>query len=157
MNPSRSSSQIRLGFAAILCLLGMLLLTGCQNYSPSKHTAPRIIGQVVDASTHQPIVRAAVNRTTGRPRPNPLEPERGGQFLLRPATAYTDKQGRFALASERALLLFRKGDWYQAQITVEHGKYLSLKTNYTVADATDSPSGEPVVDTGVLLLTPKPF
>lgn len=65
----------------------------------------------------------------------------------------TDREGRFELGSERILALLPWGGWSTVWLTFDCPGYQRLQTNFSAtALATNSPSGEPMVQAGDVLL-----
>ena len=69
-----------------------------------------------------------------------------------PFPEYTNKEGYFTIDSERALVLFAQMNWFSVDISFEHSGYDRMVTNYTLFNATNAPSGEPLIKTGDVLL-----
>jgi hypothetical protein len=136
------------------CLIAACVLAGCKTTSPSQYISPRVEGRVLDAQTHQPIVGVKVVRVVADPEPLVDQAPKGGQALERTPDVRSLKDGTFVLDSERDLELFRRTGWYSLTLTFEHAGYASITTNYTIANATNSPSGEPLVKAGDILLAP---
>jgi hypothetical protein len=127
---------------------------GCKSYSPSQYVSPRVVGSVLDARTRQPIRDVEVRRARDEEIPRPMDPQKGGQRLKQPPVVRTDKEGSFVLESVRELAFLRKLGWYSVALSLEHPRYEPFSTNYTLANSTNTASGEPLVDAGEILLTP---
>ena len=132
-----------------------LLLAGCASRPWGPYASPRVAGLVVAADTGKPIARVEVSRRAYE-SDGSLQPPKGGELLMRPAPALTGPDGRFVLASERVLTIFRGAGWNQVQLTFSRAGYLRLQTNFSLTIATNSPSGEPLVDIGQVALVPQP-
>lgn len=130
-----------------------ILVPGCKSRPMGPYVSPRIEGVVVAADTGEPLARVAVVRS-GDVSGSPREPLKGGELLARPAPVLTDSDGRFALSSQRVLTLFRGAGWNQAWLTFSRAGYLKLETNFSLAAATNSPKGGPLVDVGPVSLVP---
>jgi hypothetical protein len=134
-------------------LCAALALAGCKSVSP--YISPRITGRVVDARTRQPVADVQVRRMSARPPVNPDQPLKGGQAMERPAPILTGADGCFVLSSERALAFFRTLGWYSVTVAFERAGYEGEVTNFTVANATNTSAGEPLVPAGDILLSPR--
>ena len=75
---------------------------------------------------------------------------------MRKPDIQTDANGCFSLGSERVLTFYRFAGWDSVRLFVERAGYDRLKTNYSGASlqVTNTPSGEPLVDAGDILLRP---
>ena len=75
---------------------------------------------------------------------------------MRKPDIQTDVNGCFSLGSERVLTFYRFVGWNSVRLFVERTGYVRLQTNYSGASlqVTNTPSGEPLVDTGDILLRP---
>lgn len=140
---------------ALALALVALALTGCKSASPSQYISPRITGRVLDAKTQQPIEGVQVRRLTP-PDPNVDQAIKGGQVMQQAAAVRTGNDGTFVLVSERNLAVFRRLGWYSVSLTLAHPSYERLTTEFTLANATNTPSGEPLVRAGDIHLQPKP-
>ena len=126
-------------------------ITGCKS-AGSEYLSPRVEGRVLDAQTHEPIYRACVLRIP----PGSQQPDnfmrKGAEHAGEPFPAYTDKNGRFVIDAERALVLFAQVNWFSIDVSFEHSGYDRLVTNYTLFNATNTPSGVPLIKTGDIFL-----
>lgn len=140
-------------FAA--CVAGLLLAvgaaTGCKS-SGSEYISPRVEGRVLDSQTHQPIERVRVSRLSPSSQSSDNFMRKGAQRLEEPMPEYTSKTGYFVIDSERALVFFNQVNWFSVDLSFEHSGYDRFVTNYTLFNATNMPSGEPVIRTGDILL-----
>ncbi len=128
------------------------LMAGCKS-SGSEYIAPRVEGRVLDAQTHLPIERVAVQRLSpGEQDRNDFALKKGAESIVQSFPTYTDRNGRFVIDSEKALVLFAQMNWFSVDISFEHSGYEGFVTNYTLFTTTNTPSGEPLVDTGDILL-----
>jgi hypothetical protein len=132
----------------------VLLLAGCKTLQLSHYVAPRVTGRVLAADTHQPLADASVRHVMPAANDSDM-PVRAGQieedetFAIR-----TGKDGTFVMDSQRDLGLL-SDNWWSATISFSHPGYLTLRTNYTPVTVTRySPDGEPLVQTGDILLRP---
>lgn len=138
-------------------LLAASLIMGCKSSSnsPSRYVAPRVEGRVLDAQTRQPIGGVSVRRIDPDTDVGAGEIPKGALALEQSLDIRTRKDGSFVVASKRDLELFGRSSWYSVAINFKHPGYASFTTNYTPANATPTPSGEPLVKAGDILLTPR--
>jgi hypothetical protein len=129
---------------------------GCKSPSPSQYSSPRITGRVVDAQTRQPIAGVQVRRLTPDQDPNVDQAIKGGQRVEQTRAVRTSGDGTFVLVSQRNLALFQRLGWYSVTIAFSHPRYERLTTEFTLANATNTPTGEPLVQAGDIRLQPKP-
>ncbi len=132
-----------------------LVIAACKSASPSQYTSPRIIGRVVDAQTRQPIRGVQVRRLTPE-EPNVAQSIKGAQVIETSASVRTGSDGAFELTSERNLSLFQRLGWYSVSISLAHPGYERLTTEFTLANATNTPTGEPLVQAGDIPLQKRP-
>jgi hypothetical protein len=122
----------------------------------SPFISPRVTGRVLMADTGQPL--ADVNVKSGaqaRGYSSSLMPPKGGELLMARAPVRTDRDGRFELETERVLTPFRGSGWFSVQLLFEHSGYERFRTNYSTLNVrTNSPTGEPLLDVGDILLHP---
>ena len=149
-NGSRRKSALLLG-----CLMAAFALAGCKSTSHSQYISPRIEGRLLDAQTHQPVQGVNVRRPLPDQNPAVDEAPKGATVLNQPRGVLSGKDGRFVMDSECDLALFRKSRWYADSISFEHPAYKPLTVTYTLSDATNTATGEPVVKAGDILLTPR--
>ncbi len=146
--------RIRTNVGLTAGLLFGIMITGCKTRSLLPYVSPRVTGRVVSAEEHEPLSHVLVTR--GPLQPDRLsEPRKGGEIMMEKSGVRTDDQGRFVLGSERALTPFRVG-WHSVQLSFELAGYQTFRTNYSITSpaATNSLSGEPLVNTGDIPLTP---
>ena len=136
------------------CMLAACIVAGCKSASPAHYIAPRVEGRVLDADTRQPLAGVQVRRVNPYAGEASREVLKGGQSIEKAPAVRTRSDGAFALASERDLELFAQSSWGSITITVDHAGYGLFTTNYTTANATISPRGEPEVQAGDILLVP---
>lgn len=134
----------------------LLLAVGCKSRPLGPYTTPRITGQVLAADTHRPLPQVKVTRGSAHARRRTASPLKGGEVLMRKAPVQTDQEGRFALASERVLSVFRGATWDTVPLSFDLSGFLHFETNVPVSSATTSASGKPVLDLGDILLQPAP-
>jgi hypothetical protein len=130
-------------------------LVGCKARSPSHYDSPRVLGQVRDAKTHQPIAGVKIQRVVPDYGAGTLNQTRGGEILQRPQPIRSQADGSFNLDSQKSLSLFSEFAWFSVEISFEHHNYDRLVTYYTPTNAITAPSGEPVIHAGEILLQPK--
>ena len=128
---------------------------GCKSLSVSPYVSPRITGRVVDSETRLPIYHVKVRRLPSQDSHRSMEPAKGGQVVDPSLSVYTDRDGRFTLDSVRALTTFRRVGWYAVSLSFEHSRYCRFATSYTLANATNSVKGEPLVNAGEIPLIPR--
>jgi len=139
------------GFAWVLAAC---LVTGCKSASTSQYTAPRVEGRVINAETRQPLGGVKVRRVDPYAGDASRQVPKGGQSIEKAPAVRTRSDGAFALESERDLKLFGRTSWYSLTISFDQAGYALFTTNYTPANATTSPRGEPEVQAGDILLVP---
>lgn len=136
------------------CALAACIVAGCQSTSPSQYISPRVEGRVLDAQSRQPIGGVMVRRLDPGAEVAPGEIPKGARAMEQALDVRTGKDGVFALASERNLQLFQRSGWYSVTISFKHAGYSLFTTNYTLANATNTPGREPLVKAGDILLVP---
>jgi hypothetical protein len=138
-------------------LLFAVALAGCQSGKLSHYISPQVTGRVLAADTHQPLPDAIVKRVVPYPTDGEDTAPKGGQLMMRSSGVRTDADGRFVIDGERDIALFRHPAWWSVTLSFTAHGYTSFQTNYTVANLSGhSPEGEPLVNTGDILLNPKP-
>jgi hypothetical protein len=140
--------------APVLLLVPVCMLAGCKTHSASQYISPRVEGRVIDKSTRQPIADVTIQRVTPDQEIPPMDPVKGSQLMEKKPAIRSAGDGTFVLDSVRDVALFRKLDWFSVSLSFEHPGYESLTTRYSYTNATNSPSGEPVVHAGDILLSP---
>jgi hypothetical protein len=71
------------------------------------------------------------------------------------APVRTDGDGSFTLDTERVLTPFRGMNWFSVQLLFEGAGYERFRTNYSRLNlSTYTPAGEPLLNTGDILLHP---
>lgn len=156
METNRNTDQLTVATAFRLGILMLVFAaTGCQTSSPSQYISPRITGRVVDAQTQKPIAGVQVRRLAPEALDG-VEVIKGGQILDRLPAVRTDGEGSFVLVSERNLALFQHLGWYSVSLAFSHPNYIPLSTEFTLANATNTPTGEPLVQAGDIRLELKP-
>lgn len=144
--------HIALGYAVLIPICAAL---GCKTVSPIRIVSPRVSGRVVDARTRQPIAGVRVQRQVGRDSHRVMDPPKGGELMKQPAIVTTDAEGNFTLLAERDLTVLRSATWFSVRLVFEHSRYERLTGVYVAAQATNTWKGEPLVQTGDVLLVPK--
>jgi hypothetical protein len=139
---------------AAIALLGFgLAMTGCK--SASVYVAPKVTGRVVDSETQRPVEHVKVRRMSAQDRYRSMDAAKGAELMTQNSVVYTGADGSFALESVRTLAPFGNAGWWSVSLALEHSRYEKLSTSYGLAKATNTVAGEPVVDTGVILLRPR--
>jgi len=133
-------------------------MTGCGSTSgstsPSQYISPRVEGRVLDAQSRRPVSGVRVRRLEPGEETGPGEIPRGAESLEQSLEVRTGRDGNFVVASQKDLELFRRSGWYSVAISFKHHGYALFITNYTTANATQTPRGEPLVKAGDILLPP---
>ncbi len=141
-------------------LLALILFTaawiGCKSSSPSPYVSPRVVGRVIDSSTQLPIVGVQVRRQAADETDRQDQPAKGGEMIARVPAVQTAEDGSFVLSSERDVALFRQVGWFTVNIAFSHPRYQALTIRYTLSQATNTTSGEPVIPAGDIRLVPLP-
>lgn len=131
----------------------LLLVQGCKSRPLGPYVSPRVEGLVVASDTGEPLARVSVSR--GRDESDPSKPmAKGGELLIRKAPALTGDDGRFFLSSERVLSVIRGAGWSEVRLTFSKPGYFKLKRTYSLASATNSMDGEPLLDISKVELIP---
>ncbi len=135
-------------------LMLALLLVGCQGFAFGPYVSPRVTGQVVDATTGQPVSGVKVVR--GRPEPTPHAGylPHGGELLIRKRPEVTDRDGRFTLQGERVLTPIHWSGWLAVRLTFERAGYQRFMTNFPSLAVTNSSDGTPLVEAGEIRMEP---
>jgi hypothetical protein len=134
-----------------LCLvIGVAALAGCK--SPFQYTSPQVEGRVVDAQSHEPVKNVFVQRVDPNAKPKRGQQAKGAQLMDQAGGVRTAADGTFKLDSIKSLTFLRRLNWYAVTVSFKHHQYLPFATNYTVAEATNTVHGEPMVLTGDILL-----
>jgi hypothetical protein len=131
-------------------VIGVAALTGCK--SPIQYTSPQVEGRVLDAQSHEPVKNVFVQRIDPNAKPKPGEQAKGAQLMDQAGGVRTAADGTFKLDSVKSLTFLRRLNWYSVMVSFKHYEYLPFTTNYTVAEATNTIDGEPIVITGDILL-----
>jgi hypothetical protein len=130
------------------------LLSACSLAPRSQYVAPRISGRILDAQSRQPVKDVRVRRVESD-APATSTGSAGGARLLEETDAVRSQgDGSFVLSSVRSLDVFQSFGWYSVTVAFERGGYQSCRRSYTLVNATNSPSGEPRIDTGDILMAP---
>lgn len=149
-----SKRQIPLRF--VLPLLAVVVAAaGCKSVSLSSYVSPRVVGRVLDSQSRQPIEHANVRRISSDESYRSLEPPKGGQLMEQAPGVVSGKDGQFDLDSVRALTPFAKGGWYSVTVRFDHPDYGRCTVTYTILNATNTPTGEPLVNANDVLLIPR--
>jgi len=136
-----------------LSLVLVCASVGCKTHSPSQYVSPQVTGRVVDAETKQPLAEVKVQRVKPGQAHRPDPTLKGGQIMQdAPVVVVTDAEGRFVVDSESTLVLFRKINWHSVSLSFQREGYGQLTTNFTPANATELPNGEPEVKAGDILM-----
>lgn len=128
-------------------------LAGC--HSPSQYISPRVMGRVVNAQTGEPIANVRVVWQKDTRSASTMEPLKGAEHLRRQPPERTDAAGAFNVASARDLSFFRRLGWYGGNLSFSHFRYERLLITCWPTNVVHSPSGEPLIEAGDILLSPK--
>lgn len=137
----------------IFGLLFLVAFVGCKSRPLGPYTSPRVTGQVLAADTRQPLPGVSVIRGSADIPPRGSQPK-GGELMMRKVPILTDAHGRFELASERVLSIFRGSSWNMASLSFDRVGYFPFHTNCPTGTATNAAGGELVLDLGPILLQP---
>ncbi len=135
--------------------LALAALAGCKTRTLAPYVSPCVRGRVIAADTGLPLANVQVTR--GRPPEDSGStlPPKGGELLIRKAPERTDRNGEFWFSSERALTPLPWAGWHSVQLSFECAGYERFRTNYAITvAATNSPTGEPLVNAGDIALRP---
>jgi hypothetical protein len=153
--PRPTQGLICRGRTALLLLPALVGLASCKTSSPSYYISPRVTGCVLDAETKQPVVNVRVRRQTANQSYKPIVPPKGGEQMENaPQTATTDREGIFTLGSIKDLGIFFRPGWFTVTLALEHSGYERAIVSYGLSDATNAPSGEPLIQAGNILIIP---
>jgi hypothetical protein len=148
------NTQILLSVLTLCWVMVACLSSGCKSTSPSQYISPRVEGRVLDAQSHQPIKDVQVRRRAADDNYRAEDPPKGAEMIKKAPPVRTAADGTFVMESLRDIALFQAIGWYSLNLTFQHPAYERFFTNYTLAKATNTASGEPLVRTGDILLTP---
>jgi hypothetical protein len=137
---------------SIVLGIAFLALTGCSSFRWSDYVAPQVNGRVLDATTREPVERAAAHRVWGgNQSADPTTP--GAARLLAKDMVLTDAQGRFCLGAVKDALTFSSGGMYGVRLSFTHSDYLTINTNVSGTNIfQDSPKTVPTLDVGDIFL-----
>jgi hypothetical protein len=127
------------------------ILAGCASVSPLQYDSPRVIGQVLDMETGRPIRYVKVRRLLSADAKSLDAPHAAGG-MNQDTVVRTGADGKFSVKSRRSLSLPGQMGGYSISLAFERDGYLSVTRTYTLKDATEAPSGEPIVHAGAVLL-----
>ncbi len=139
-----------------VCALITLAILGCKSRPLGPYVSPRVTGQVLAADNHKPLAGVKVIRGPVETASRRASPPKGGELLMSKFPAQTDRNGRFELAPERVLTVFRGSSWDVVSLSFQANGYLGLHTNCPTMAATFTPAGELVLNVGEILLQPAP-
>jgi len=146
---SALKQQLTWGVALLVCAS----IPACKSHPLGPYVSPRVKGEVVAADNGRQLAGVRVSR--GRQRFNAIGGyPKGGELLMAKAPAQTGPEGHFALPSERVLSVVRGSGWNEVNLTFEKAGYYRLQTNFPSRLATNSETGEPILDLGTVRLKP---
>ncbi len=138
---------------AVFALLLAIGVASCKMPTLGPYTSPAVAGRVLRADTQQPL--AGVRVTRGARAPEIGSRPKGAELLQQPYAAHTGRDGRFHFLSERALTVFRPSGWQFVTLSFSYPGYQTVRTNLSILSAgTNTPNGEPLIQTGDVLLRP---
>ncbi len=139
----------------VLWLVLAVALCGCRGMRFGPYTSPAVSGRVVAADSQLPLAGVEVVRDGARRGRGIGGQPKGAELLLQDYTARTGGDGRFHLQSQRALTVFRPSGWDHVGLSFRRAGYLPFQTNYSILIATtNSPAGDPLLETGDIALRP---
>jgi hypothetical protein len=147
-----NSSRTRALAWALTLMAALCVGTGCKSVSPSRYVAPRVTGRVLEMDSHQPIKDVKVRRVSAEDNARPMDAPHGGGVLEQASAVRTAADGTFVLKSMRTLSVLDQSGWYSVTLAFERAGYESVMRTYTLVNSTNTPSGEPLVQTGDVLL-----
>lgn len=130
-----------------------LAVAGCSTVSPSQYVSPRVVGRVIDAENRQPIANVEIRRLLSDANPRRGETPHGAPLLQSSGSVRTGKTGEFVMKSVRNFGPLGSSGWYSITLAFEHSGYQTLVRSYTLGSSTNTVAGEPLVETGDVLLT----
>jgi hypothetical protein len=107
----------------------------------------------VDEETQRPIKGVQVRRTSDAPRQ--MDPPKGGERMMQDPTVFTGDDGTFTLQSQRDLSFLRRLEWFSVSLSFNHPDYDPLKKTFSSTSSTNQSPGEPLLQTGDVLLKPR--
>jgi len=134
----------------MVALMSLCAFIGCKTDSPLPYVSPRVTGCLLDSQSHRPIAGVLVQRLLPGQDFDGEVAAHGGEMLQQPPPAWTGTNGTFLLEAKRDLL--GRHGWYRVRISYSRAGYVTLVTNYTMANAALSSNGLPVVSAGDILL-----
>jgi hypothetical protein len=139
----------------LIAVATLLALTSFADITFGPYVSPRIYGRVLAADTRAPLAGVKIIREDSfRNRVVDGAPK-GAEQLVQKAAVLSDTNGAFQLSSEKALTVFRPAGWSHVKLSFEANGYRSLQTNFSIlSPTTNSPSGEPALLAGDILLIP---
>jgi hypothetical protein len=143
---------LRVVIRMLMCLLLSLFAAGCKSRPLGPYSSPAVVGRVLAADTRQPL--AGVKVTRGASLTSAGASLKGAELLALKNPVRTDKDGDFALDSERVLSVVRGLDWNIVSLSFNCGGYQHFHTNCPTTLATSALTGQPVLDVGQIILQP---
>jgi len=145
-----SMTKRRAGCLWVVLGLAVSIVGGAGCHAPSQFSSPRITGRVLDEETRQPLKNVQVRRVSDTTPA--MAPPKGGEMLKQAPAVFTDPEGGFVLKSVRDLAFIQRVQWYSVSVSFAHRGYEQLLITYPLSSATNTPSGEPIVSAGDVLL-----
>lgn len=128
-----------------------MLAAGCAMVGgTADYVSPRITGRVLDEPSRAPLKDVQVRRLLSEDKTS--EGHGGARLLDSASEVRTGADGRFVMESVRAFQVIGSYGWYSVTLAFQKSGYLTATKSYTLTEATNTPSGEPLVNTGDVLL-----
>jgi 5-hydroxyisourate hydrolase-like protein (transthyretin family) len=134
-------------------VIALMLLAGavvsCSSHPLSgQYVSPRLTGRVLDMEDGRPLKGVRVRRLTPEENSQTLDQHGGNRLQETASETRTGGDGRFVMESVRTLNLIGTYGWYSVTLAFEQSGYQRIARSYSLTDSTNTPSGEPLVDTG---------
>jgi hypothetical protein len=140
----------------LICLVAACLPCGCKTGSPSQYVSPRVEGRVLDSVTRQPINSVQVRRVSADGNEATTTPMKGGELLRHQPAVESSTDGSFVMDSVRYVAFLQTLGWFTLDLSFSHHDYQTYVAHFTLANSTNTATGEPLIRTGDILLTPLP-
>ena len=147
-----NKTQSPLSIFGLSWLAAAVLAGGCKTVTATLYVSPRIEGRVLDSDSHQPLKDVHVRRVDSGNNSGVSDTPKGATRLETAPAIRTDEEGKFVLDSQKDIAVFGSVGWYSVTISLKHPAYEDLTEIYTIDNATNNASGEPVVKAGDILL-----
>ena len=121
----------------------------------SAYIVPRIEGRVIDVDTQLPIRRVVVLRNPQATVAGNDDYLSAGEIQQKQHSIYSGKDGVFKVPSKKDLEIGSDKTWNSVTLKFTHPGYHMFSTNF-VHSGGSSEEGEPVLQTGDIVLRPLP-